>query len=209
MSTPFSSIKVPLVAILRGLTSSDAAHVGKVLFEAGFRLLEVPLNRPGAIDAIRILHDMMPPDAMVGGGTVMTLQDVDAIEDAKGRLIISPHCDPEVIAYSVKRGLVSMPGVATATEAFRALAAGAHGLKLFPADMVTPAAVKSLRSVIPAGVPLFPVGGIHAGNMAPYYAAGASGFGIGSQLYQPGVDLQALRTTADEFMAVRQKLLAQ
>lgn len=197
----------PLVAILRGLTPAEAPMVGRVLFETGFRMLEVPLNRPNAIEAMKVLMQAAPPDALIGAGTVLTVQDVDAVKEAGGRLIVSPHCAVEVISHAVKLGMIAMPGVATPTEAFQALKAGAQGLKLFPAEMIPPGALKSIRSILPAGTPLFPVGGINPQNMAGYVAAGAAGFGIGGQLYQPNVEESAFRRSAQAFMSAREKLL--
>jgi 2-dehydro-3-deoxyphosphogalactonate aldolase len=198
----------PLIAILRGLTVADAPAVGRALFERGFRLLEVPLNRPGAIEAMRVLISIAPQDAVVGGGTVLTIAEVDAIADARGQMIVSPDCNLAVIAYSVRRGLLSLPGVATPSEAFPALAAGAHGLKLFPAEMISPNVVKSLRSVVPPDTYLLPVGGITPKNMQAYADAGANGFGIGGQLYRPGATLSALENAADRFMSARQMILS-
>jgi 2-dehydro-3-deoxyphosphogalactonate aldolase len=198
----------PLVAILRGLTVKDAREVGQALFDSGFRLLEVPLNRPGAIDAIRALLEFAPKDAIVGGGTVLTVADVDQIAAAGGQMIVSPDCNPEVIAHSVGKGLLSMPGVATPSEAFRAIAAGARALKLFPAEMISPGVVKSMRSVVPPEIQLLPVGGVRPENMQAYADAGANGFGIGSMLYRPGAALSALRSSADAFMSARAMILA-
>lgn len=198
---------LPLIAILRGLAPEEAPHVGQLLFDAGFRLLEVPLNRPGACDAIRALRKIAPPDALVGGGTVLTIADVDAIAEAGGQLIVSPNCEPEVIRYAVRKEMLVMPGVATPTEAFRGLAAGAQGLKLFPAEMITPPVVKAMRSILPADTCLLPVGGIHPHTMAAYMEAGASGFGIGSQLYKPGIEPGALKRAAVSFMLARQAIL--
>lgn len=203
----FTPSPCPLVAILRGLTPAEAPTVGKILFEAGFRMLEVPLNRPGAIDAIHALAHDAPDDALIGAGTVLTANDVDAVREAGGRLIVSPHCEPEVITRAVAHGMIALPGVTTPTEAFRALQAGAHGLKLFPAEMIAPAAVKAMRSILPVNTPLFPVGGIQPHNMAAYIAAGATGFGIGGQLYQPRIDEISLRRAADAFMTARHNLL--
>lgn len=203
----FNPSPCPLVAILRGLTPGEAPMVGRVLFEAGFRMLEVPLNRPGAIDAIHTLLRNAPDDALVGAGTVLSVQDVDAVKEAGGRLIVSPHCAPDVISHAARLGLIALPGIATPTEAFQALAAGAHGLKLFPAEMIPPAAVKAIKSILPADTPLFPVGGIQPHNMAAYVAAGATGFGIGGSLYQPGIDETAMRRAAEAFMIARRNLL--
>jgi 2-dehydro-3-deoxyphosphogalactonate aldolase len=197
----------PLIAILRGLTPEEAPHVGQTLFDAGFRLLEVPLNRPGALDAIRALRKIAPPDALVGGGTVLSIEQVDEIGEAGGQLIVSPNCEPEVIRHAVQHGMLAMPGVATPTEAFRGLAAGAQGLKLFPAEMITPPVVKAMRSILPADAYLLPVGGIHPHSMAPYIEAGANGFGIGGQLYKPGIEPGALKRAAVAFMLARQSIL--
>lgn len=203
----FHPYPCPLVAILRGLTPEEAPVIGKTLFDAGFRMLEVPLNRPGALDAIAALLRVAPDDALIGAGTVLQVSDVDAVKDAGGRLIVSPHCAPDVIAHAVRHGMVAMPGVATPTEAFAALAAGAQGLKLFPAEMIPPPAVKAMRSILPPGTPLFPVGGIQPDSMAAYVAAGATGFGIGGPLYQPGIDAGRLRQAAESFMNARRSLL--
>jgi 2-dehydro-3-deoxyphosphogalactonate aldolase len=179
--------ELPLVAILRGLDPKDAAAVGRVLFDAGWRLLEVPLNRPGALDAIRILADMAPPDAIVGGGTMLSVADVDAVARAGGRLFVAPNCNPAAIAHARAAGMLCAPGVATPTEAFAALDAGAHALKLFPAESIGPAGLKAMKSVLPAGTPLWPVGGVAPEQIAAWKAAGATGAGIGGQLFTPGV----------------------
>lgn len=176
---------LPLIAILRGLPPTDARTVGAILYDAGFRTLEVPLNRPGALECIRTLVQSLPADAVVGAGTVLTSADVDAVADAGGQLMVCPHTDPALLAQAKRRGLYCAPGIATPTEAFAALQAGAHALKLFPADMVGQGGLRALRSVLPSGTPLWPVGGITPDSMAAWRAAGADGFGIGSQLYQP------------------------
>lgn len=198
---------MPLVAILRGLAPAEAPQVGRILFDAGFRMLEVPLNRPGAIEAMQALLRLAPSDAVIGAGTVLSTADVDAVRAAGGRLIVSPHCAEEVIAHAARHGMLTLPGVTTPTEAFRALGAGAHGLKIFPAEMVQPSAFKSIKSILPPDTPLFPVGGITAQNMAEYAAAGANGFGIGGQLYKPGASETELRDAAAAFMKERQHLL--
>lgn len=177
---------MPLVAILRGLDPDNAVAVGTALLESGFRTLEVPLNRPGALQCIAVLARMMPADALVGGGTMLTLEDVEAVHSVGGRLMVSPNCDVTVIARAVELGMLCAPGVATPTEAFAALKAGAHALKLFPAEMIGFGGIKAFKSVLPAGTELWPVGGITPESMAPWRAAGATGFGIGSQLYTPG-----------------------
>ncbi len=179
---------VPLVAILRGLLPEQAAAVGAALFEAGLRCLEVPLNRPHALRCIQILAAMAPADALVGGGTMMSPRDVDEVVAAGGLLMVSPHCDPQLIAHAAARGMFCAPGVATPSEAFSALRAGAHALKLFPAEQIGPRGLKALRTVLPPGTEVWPVGGVDEAQMAEWVGAGATGFGIGSQLFRPGLD---------------------
>jgi 2-dehydro-3-deoxyphosphogalactonate aldolase len=190
-----------LVAILRGLDVSSAATVGQALFSAGFRILEVPLNRPGALECIGILSSIAPTDALVGAGTVLSVADVDAVQAAGGKLIVSPNCNPAVIRHSVAQGLFSAPGIATPSEAFTALDAGAHALKIFPAEQVGTAGLKALLSVLPSGTPVWPVGGITPESMAGWVKAGATGFGIGSQLYAPGTPADQVHARAAGFVA--------
>ena len=190
----------PLVAILRGLPAADAAAVGATLFEAGWRAVEVPLNRPGALQAIATLAAMAPEGTLIGAGTVMSPQDVLAVAQADGRLIVCPHCDPAVIDQAVALGLWCMPGVGTASEAFTALRHGAHGLKLFPAEVWGPRGLKALKAVLPEATPLWPVGGVAADNLAQWTAAGATGLGIGGQLYQPGDSAAVVDRRAREFV---------
>ncbi len=192
---------LPLVAILRGLPAADAAAVGQALYDTGFRTLEVPLNRPGALECIRTLVQTLPADAVVGAGTVLSTQDVDAVAGAGGQLMVCPHTDPAVLARARQHGLYCAPGVATPTEAFAALAAGAHALKLFPADMVGLGGLKALRSVLPQDTPLWPVGGVTPDALAGWRAAGATGFGIGSQLYSPGLDAASVAQRAQGYVA--------
>jgi len=189
---------LPLVAILRGIRPEEAEPVGAVLHGAGWRLLEVPLNSPDPLASIATLARLFP-DAIVGAGTVRTPEEVRAVHAAGGNLIVSPHFDERVVSAAAALGMVSLPGVLTPTEAFAALEAGATGLKLFPAEMVPPAAVKAMRAVLPPEVLLFPVGGIAPVSMAAYRAAGANGFGIGSALYQPGRELQGVAAAAQAF----------
>ena len=190
----------PLVAILRGLPAEDAASVGAALFGAGFQAVEVPLNRPGALRAIATLAALAPAGTLIGAGTVMSPQEVQAVSEAGGRLIVCPHCDGAVIDEAVALGLWCVPGVGTATEAFTALRHGAHGLKLFPAEVWGPRGLKALKAVLPEGTPLWPVGGVAADNLAQWTAAGATGFGIGGQLYQPGDSAQTVGLRAREFI---------
>ncbi|WP_342616140.1 2-dehydro-3-deoxy-6-phosphogalactonate aldolase [Rhodoferax sp. GW822-FHT02A01] len=204
MTTPHQLLvqtrKLPLVAILRGLTVQDAEAVGAALYASGFRALEVPLNRPEALECIDLLVRTLPADALVGGGTMLTVADVDAVHSAGGRLMVAPNCDARVIARAVELGMLSAPGVVTPTEAFTALQAGAHALKIFPADTLGLAGLKALKSVLPAGTEVWPVGGIDPVNMAAWKRAGATGFGIGSQLYTPGKTAQAVAETAAHFI---------
>ena len=190
---------LPLVAILRGLKPEEALEVGQVIVNAGFHILEVPLNSPDPLRSIQILAKAFP-NALVGAGTVTTAQQARDIKAAGGQIIISPHLDDNVVCEAVNLGLISMPGVATPTEAFRAIALGAHGLKLFPAEMISPSVVKSMRAVLPGHVRLIPVGGIGAHNMADYRQCGASGFGIGSALFAPGKTVQAIGESAAAFV---------
>jgi len=192
--------QLPLVAILRGLTPEEAPAVGDAIVESGFRLLEVPLNSPRPFESIALLARRFP-EALVGAGTVLTAQEVRDVHAAGGELIVAPNFNAEVIAEAKRLGLVSLPGVMTPTEAFGALAAGATGLKLFPAELASPAVVKALLAVLPKGTPLMPVGGITPDNMDAWRAAGSTGFGIGSALYKPGKSAAAVREDAQRFVA--------
>lgn len=191
----------PLVAILRGLTLAEVRPLGRALFDAGFRMVEVPLNRPEALVCIAALKAMAPADALVGGGTMLTPAEVDAVHAAGGRLMVAPNCDAAVIGRACELGMLAAPGVATPSEAFNALRWGAHALKIFPADMVGPAGLKAFKSVLPPGTPLWPVGGVTPEGIAAWAHAGATGFGIGGQLFQPGVSARVLATRAQAFIA--------
>ena len=197
---------LPLVAILRGLTPDEAVATGRAIAEAGFRMLEVPLNSPRPIDSIARLAAALGDEVLVGAGTVMTPANVDAVATAGGRLIVMPHADTTVIRAAKAAGLLCVPGVATPTEAFAALDAGADALKLFPAEQATPAVLKAWRAVLPREVPVLPVGGITPDNMAPWVAAGAAGFGIGSALYTPGRSLDDTTSRARAFAQAWQAL---
>jgi 2-dehydro-3-deoxyphosphogalactonate aldolase len=192
--------QLPLVAILRGLTPAEAPEVGDAIVDAGFCLLEVPLNSPQPLESIALLRRCFPA-ALVGAGTVLDARQVREVHAAGGELIVAPNFNAEVIGEGRRLGLVTLPGVMTPTEAFGALAAGASGLKLFPAELATPAVVKALLAVLPPGTPLMPVGSITPHNMADWRAAGAAGFGIGSALYKPGKNAAAVREAALEFVA--------
>lgn len=197
---------MPLVAILRGLDPGHAQAVGLALYAAGFRTLEVPLNRPGALACIGQLVQVLPADTLVGGGTMLSVADVDAVHAAGGRLMVSPNCNARVIAHAAALGMLCAPGVATPTEAFGALDAGAHALKLFPAEMVGHGGLKALKSVLPPGTPLWPVGGITPESMGAWTKAGATGFGIGGQLYAPGTSAAEVLVRAHAFVAAWQAI---
>jgi 2-dehydro-3-deoxyphosphogalactonate aldolase len=192
--------RCPLIAILRGVKPGEAVAVGEALFAAGFRLIEVPLNSPEPLDSIARLSKAFANRAVIGAGTVLRVTEVSAVRTAGGAMIVSPNTNVEVIAATKKAGMVSLPGFGTASEAFAALEAGATALKLFPAEGASPAVVKAMRAVLPAGVRVLPVGGITPGNMAPWREAGAAGFGIGSALYSPGVGLDEIARRARTFV---------
>lgn len=201
--------RCPLVAILRGITPDEVVGVGAALVDAGFTIIEVPLNSPRPFDSIRLLSQTFGNRAVVGAGTVMSPADVDGVLDAGGRLIVMPHGDAAVIRAAKAQSLWCVPGVATPTEGFAALAAGADALKLFPAEAIPPAIVKAWRAVFPPSVKLLAVGGVNAQNMAAYVAAGAAGFGLGTSLYAPGKPVRAVaegaRTMIDAWQAARTK----
>jgi 2-dehydro-3-deoxyphosphogalactonate aldolase len=189
---------LPLVAILRGLTPAEAPAIGQALDAAGFAALEVPLNSPQPLDSIAALAQQHP-DKLVGAGTVLTADQVRSVYDAGGRLVVAPNFNPAVVHAAIGLDMVCLPGIWTPTEAFAALAAGAHGLKLFPAEMGSPAVVKALLAVLPSGTPLLPVGGVSVSNLGAWRAAGASGCGIGSALYTPGKSPATVRQDAQHF----------
>jgi len=191
--------ELPLVAILRGIRPDEIEAAADALVEAGFRLIEVPLNSPDPLASIEKLARRVGDSAIVGAGTVLTTTQVAQVEDAGGAMIVSPNTDLAVITESAKRGLVSLPGYFTPSEAFAALAAGASGLKLFPAEAASPAVVKAQRAVLPKDVPLLAVGGIAPDNMAPWRQAGADGFGLGSALYKAGLTTQEIAANARAF----------
>jgi len=187
---------LPLVAVLRGIAPEEVVSVGEALFEAGFRILEVPLNSPRPLESIERMARALGDRCLVGAGTVLAMADVARIRDAGGRLIVMPHADVAVIAHAKSSGLTCLPGVATPTEAFAALAAGADGLKMFPAEQLSPATLRAWRAVLPRATLVFPVGGIGPESMAAYWEAGADGFGTGSRLYKTGAAIDDVRSAA-------------
>ena len=191
----------PLVAIIRGVTPGEVEAIGAVIVEAGIRIVEVPLNSPEPFDSIARLARTLGDRALVGAGTVLEADQVEQVRQAGGRLVVSPNTSTPVIEATARAGLVSLPGYFTPSEAFEALRAGAHGLKLFPAEAATPAVLKGQRAVLPKDVPVLVVGGISPDNMGPWLDAGADGFGLGSGLYKPGQSAEDTAAKARAYVA--------
>jgi 2-dehydro-3-deoxyphosphogalactonate aldolase len=189
----------PLVAILRGIRPEEVEPVGAALYEAGFRLIEVPLNSPDPYRSIALLRRALPLDAVVGAGTILAVEQLAPLRETGGELAIMPHCDPALITAATAQGFITVPGVATPSEAFAALAAGAEALKAFPAEMLAPKVIKAWRAVLPADRAILMVGGITPDHIAPYRDAGAAGFGLGSDLYRPGSTAEAVGARAHAF----------
>jgi 2-dehydro-3-deoxyphosphogalactonate aldolase len=205
MSAPLQHLLAhPVVAILRGVTPDTVLGVAQVLLDAGFRVIEVPLNSPAPLASIEALAREFGADVLVGAGTVLSPAQVDDVVAAGAGLVLSPNCHAPVIAQTLRHSVLAMPGVATPSEAFAALAAGAQTLKLFPADVLGTASFKGWRAVLPAGTPMFGVGGIDADNLASFRRAGAAGVGLGSSLYVPGISLDELAQRARQLLAAWQ-----
>jgi 2-dehydro-3-deoxyphosphogalactonate aldolase len=192
---------LPLIAVLRGITPAEIDAVGAALIDNGFRILEVPLNSPEPFDSIARLERRFGERCLTGAGTVIKVTDVAKVAAAGGKLIVMPHGDVEIVREAKRLGMLCVPGVATPTEAFAALDAGADGLKMFPAEQLSPAALKAWRAVLPKNALVFPVGGIRPDNMAPYWEVGADGFGTGSNLYTPGAPADTVREAAARYAA--------
>ncbi|MBV9566558.1 MAG: 2-dehydro-3-deoxy-6-phosphogalactonate aldolase [Hyphomicrobiales bacterium] len=193
---------LPLIAILRGLRPDEAIDIAKALLDAGFRMLEVPLNSPSPLASIERIASRFHGRMLIGAGTVLDAKAVAEVANAGARLVVSPNFNAEVVYATKERGLVSIPGVATPSEAFAALAAGADALKLFPAEMISPKVVRSIRAVLPQETRLIPVGGIGPENMPAYREAGADGFGVGSALFKPGMSVDEVAQAAVRFVEV-------
>ena len=190
-----------LVAIIRGVTPQDAQATAAAIFEGGIRIIEVPLNSPRPFDSIEIIAKSFGGRALVGAGTVLNTDDVQRVKSVGGRLIVAPNMNEEVIRAAVDAGMVSTPGVFTPTEAFAAIAAGAHALKLFPAEAASPAVVKAQKAVLPKNMPIIAVGGVRIDNVGAWLEAGTDGFGLGSGLYKPGQDPKLTLEQARAFVA--------
>jgi len=199
---------LPLVAILRGLTPDNAEAIGDALVDAGFRLIEIPLNSPDPLTSIGLLAKRYGDDVIIGAGTVMSPEAAADVIGQGGRLIVMPHSDPAIIGAAKQAGAWCVPGVATPTEGFAAFAAGADAVKLFPGEALPPKVVQSWRSVFPAAMRLLPVGGVGIDNMADYAAAGASGFGIGSSLFKAGKSASEVAADAREFITAWRRIAA-
>ena len=193
--------KCPLVAILRGIEPEEVLEVGVILTKAGFTLIEVPLNSPSPLISIKRLSEAFGDRAVIGAGTVLTIDEVVDVAKAGGEMIVSPNTNIDVIIKTKSLDLISMPGFATTTEAFTAINAGADALKLFPAESSPPSTLKAMHAVLPQKIPVLPVGGIKPGNITEYVRSGARGFGIGSFLYKRGKDLESLSRDANLLIA--------
>ncbi len=191
----------PLVAVLRGIRPDEVEAVGAALVAAGIRIIEVPLNSPEPYVSITRLSALATPEVLIGAGTVLDVDAVARVAAAGGELVVSPSTDAAVIGASVAAGLVSMPGFFTPSEAFAAIAAGAHALKFFPAEAGSPAVLKALRAVLPRAIPVLAVGGMTPDGLAAWRAAGADGFGVGGSLFTPGQSAAAVGETAARFVA--------
>lgn len=193
--------RCPLIAILRGVAPHEVEGIGDALVDAGFTLIEVPMNSPDPLDSISRLARRFEGRAVIGAGTVLTEGQVEQVRAVGGTMIISPNANTRVIAASAEAGMVSLPGVVTPTEAFAAIEAGATALKLFPAEGSSPAILKAMRAVLPRDMRLLPVGGIAPDTMGPWREAGAAGFGLGSALYKPGLTAAEVGTRARAFVS--------
>jgi 2-dehydro-3-deoxyphosphogalactonate aldolase len=185
-----------LIAILRGITPPEAINVSEALAAAGISMIEVPLNSPDALKSIAAAVKALGERAEIGAGTVLSAEDADAVADAGGRFVVSPDTNEDVIRRTRERGMTSYPGVFSPTDAFRAIRAGATGLKFFPAEVLGPQGIKAMKAVLPKGLPLYAVGGANPDNFRDYFDAGCTGFGLGSYIFKPGMKLDEIAARA-------------
>ncbi|AQS62522.1 2-dehydro-3-deoxy-6-phosphogalactonate aldolase [Rhizobium rhizogenes] len=201
MRIPFPSIKYPLIAILRGLKPEETEGVVGALIETGFRAIEIPLNSPDPFRSIEIAAKMAPADCLIGAGTVLSVEDVASLDAAGGKLMVSPNADADVIVAARVKGMVTMPGVLTPTEALVAAKAGATGLKFFPASIIGPSGINAIRTILPKDLVIAAVGGVSDRNFAEYTSAGITAFGLGTSLYKPGMTAAEVRERATVTLA--------
>lgn len=192
--------EMPVIAILRGIQPAEAVEIGEALLESDVTVMEVPLNSPEPLASIERMRMAFGDQAVIGAGTVLTVDQVAAVEAAGGEIVVSPNMNPDVIAETVSRGMASFPGVFTATEAFAAISAGANRLKIFPCDAIEPKYIKALKAVLPGNVDIFAVGGVDASNLAQWLAAGATGVGLGSSIYKPGDTRETIKSKAERIV---------
>ena len=200
MTAFFSAIeKHPLIAILRGIKPTEVVDVAEILIEKNFKIIEIPLNSPDPIRSIELLTHYFENHAIIGAGTVLDEASIRSIAEAGAELVVMPNGNGIVVKAAKDRGLIAIPGIATPSEAFAMIEAGADALKLFPAEGIPPSVLKAMKAVLPSTVPILPVGGITPEKMNDYLKAGAIGFGLGSALYKPGMTLRDIRKNAEAF----------
>ena len=196
MRIPFPSMKYPLVAILRGIRPEETEGVVTALLESGLRAIEIPLNSPDAFRSIEMAVKLAPQDALIGAGTVLTVEDVAKLDAVGGKLMVSPNVDVDVITAAREKGMVTMPGVLTPTEALLALKAGATGLKFFPASVLGPSGLNAIRAILPKDTLVAAVGGVSDKNFTDYTSIGITAFGLGTSIYKPGMTADDVRARA-------------